>query len=72
MGTHLSPVVLHVMEVPMEGTCHSPHTPRSAVGHMMAIGGSHTTSRPPHHANTRWLRSLYWCLEVAACLYVSC
>ena len=45
--THLSPVVLHVMEVPMEGACHSPHAPRSAVGHMMAIGGSHITSRPP-------------------------
>ena len=70
--THLSPVVLHVMEVPMEGACHSPHAPRSAVGHMMAIGGSHITSRTPHHASTRWLRSLHWCLEVAACLFVSC
>ena len=71
--THLSPVVLHVMEVPMEGACHSPHAPRSAARHMKAIGGSHITRRPPpHHASTRWLRSLHWYLEVAACLFVSC
>ena len=45
--THLSPVMLRVMEVPLEGTCHSPHTAHSAVGHMMAVSGSHATSRSP-------------------------